>query len=300
MRLTSYRTEAGPRAAVVTPHGAVSIDAINAHASTDWPTSVEALIVGERFGAFRAWLAADPTRIAGVPTLEATLEATLDAALAAPLTPAALLLRPPKILGVGLNYQEHAGDLGEKRPEEPATFMKPATTVIAAGDTIPIPRQSERTTGEAELGVIIGKHCRDVTETDAESVVAGFTTIIDMTAEDILQRNPRFLTRAKSFDGFLVLGPDLVTTDEIPDLPNLEVTTLHGGQDARTNVVANMMFSPWYLVSFFSQVMPLEPGDVISTGTPGAVVLRHGDRVGCRIPGVGRIECPVVDRKLAG
>ncbi|MFO7544432.1 MAG: fumarylacetoacetate hydrolase family protein [Trueperaceae bacterium] len=288
MRLTSYRTEAGPRAAVMAPHGAVPIEAINERAGTDWPMSVEELIGQARFVAFHAWLAAEPNRLDGI------------AATPGDLVPAPLLLRPPKILGVGLNYQEHAGDLGEKRPDEPATFMKPATSIIAAGDTIPIPRQSERTTGEAELGLIIGKHCRDVPEGDAESVVAGFTTIIDMTAEDILQRNPRFLTRAKSFDGFLVLGPDLVTTDEVPDLPALEVSTLHGGQDARTNVVANMMFSPWYLVSFFSQVMPLEPGDVISTGTPGAVVLRHGDSVGCRIPGVGRIECPVIDRKVVG
>ena len=288
MRLTSYRTEAGPRAAVMTPDGAVPIEAINERSDTDWPTSVEELIGRARFDAFRAWLAVDPQRLHAIPTLSEDL------------APAPLLIRPPKILGVGLNYQEHGGDLGEKRPDEPATFMKPATTIIGAGDTIPIPRQSQRTTGEAELGVIIGKHCRDVAEADAEGVVAGFTTIVDMTAEDILQRNPRFLTRAKSFDGFLVLGPDLVTTDEIADLPNLEVTTLHGGQDARTNVVANMMFSPWYLVSFFSQVMPLEPGDVISTGTPGAVVLRHGDTVGCHIPGVGRIECPVIDRKAVG
>jgi len=218
---------------------------------------------------------------------------------------APLLHHPPKILGVGLNYAEHAGDLGETRPDEPATFMKPYTSIIAAGETIPIPWQSERTTGEAELGLVIGAHCRDVAEEDAAGVLAGVTTIIDMTAEDILQRNPRFLTRAKSFDGFLVLGPDLVTLDELPageagrrDLDVLEVTTVHNGSPARTNVVANMLHSPAKLVAFFSAIMTLEPGDVISTGTPGAVPLAHGDTVGCAIPGVGEVRCPVVDRKV--
>lgn len=288
MRLTSYRTPLGPAAAVVTSAGAVPVHQINARFGAAWPTSVEELVRQERLFELKAWLAGAPEQVAGMPLL------------AQGAAPAPLLLRPPKILGVGLNYLEHAGDLGEKRPEEPATFMKPATTIIGAGDTVPIPRQSERTTGEGELGVIVGQHCRDVDEADAAAVVAGFTTIVDMTAEDILQRNPRFLTRAKSFDGFLALGPDLVSVDEVDDLPGLTVTTLHGGEAARQNVVANMMFSPWTLVAFFSQIMPLEPGDVISTGTPGAVVLQHGDTVGCAIPGVGRIECPVIDRKVVG
>jgi len=184
--------------------------------------------------------------------------------------------------------------------------MKPHTTIIAAGDTIPIPVQSERTTGEAELGLIIGKPCKNVREEDAASVLAGVTTIIDMTAEDILQRNPRFLTRAKSFDGFLVIGPDLVTLDEVLEggsnaplnLDDVDVTTMHNGESARRNVVANMLHSPAKLVAFFSAIMPLEPGDIISTGTPGAVPLAEGDTVGCVIPGIGSIECPVRDMKV--
>jgi 2-keto-4-pentenoate hydratase/2-oxohepta-3-ene-1,7-dioic acid hydratase in catechol pathway len=176
--------------------------------------------------------------------------------------------------------------------------MKPATTIIAAGQTIPIPWQSQRTTGEAELGLIVGTHCRNVAEKDAPGVLAGVTTILDMTAEDILQRNPRFLTRAKSFDGFLVLGPDLVTMDEIEDIEALEVATLHNAQPVRSNVVANMLHSPWKLVAFFSAIMTLEPGDVILTGTPGAVVLADGDTVGCAISGLGEMSCPVRDTKV--
>ncbi|MDA0700133.1 MAG: fumarylacetoacetate hydrolase family protein, partial [bacterium] len=217
--------------------------------------------------------------------------------------PGPLLRHPRKLLGVGLNYAEHAGDLGERRPDEPATFMKPATTIVGPGDVVVLPLQSERTTGEAELGLVIGRRCRDLDDDGAMDAVAGVTTLIDMTAEDILQRNPRFLTRAKSFDTFFAFGPELVTLDELggPDaLAGLEVRTLLDGAVARKNVVANMMFSPRQLVAFFSRVMTLEPGDVISTGTPGAVVLRHGATIGCEIPGVGGIACPVRDRKRVG
>ena len=112
-----------------------------------------------------------------------------------------LYRRPRKIWGIGLNYQAHAQDLSEKAPEtEPASFLKPDTTIIGHGDTILIPRQSEKTTAEAELGIVIGRRCKNVAREDWLSVVAGFTTVLDMTAEDILRRNPRYLTRAKSFD----------------------------------------------------------------------------------------------------
>lgn len=290
MRLTSILGPDGPYAALVTDLGRVPLPAIARRTGTRWPRTVEALVRERRVDELQRWAA-------GASDLLAELAATPGGVAPAGAAAAPLLSRPPKILGVGLNYAEHAGDLGETRPDEPATFMKPATTIIAAGQTIQIPRQSQRTTGEAELGLIVGTPCKDVAEQDALSVLAGVTTIIDMTAEDILQRNPRFLTRAKSFDGFLVLGPDLVTMDEIEDLGALEVATLHDAQPVRRNVVANMLHSPRKLVAFFSAIMPLEPGDVISTGTPGAVVLSDGDTVGCAIPGVGEIACPVRDLK---
>lgn len=286
MRLIAYQGPDGPRAAIASDRGPVALDEVARHDGGTWPRTVEELVAEGRVDALRRWLEGRPEALHGA------------AVLGGPLHPAPLLRRPPKILGVGLNYAEHAGDLGETRPDEPATFMKPATTIIAAGETIRIPRQSERTTGEAELGLVIGRHCKDLAEEEAPSALAGVTTIVDMTAEDILQRNPRFLTRAKSFDTFLALGPELVTLDELGDVAELEVTTVHNGEPARRNRVANMLHSPWKLVAFFSQIMPLEPGDVISTGTPGAVVLKHGDHVGCSIPGVGAFDCPVVDGKV--
>jgi 2-keto-4-pentenoate hydratase/2-oxohepta-3-ene-1,7-dioic acid hydratase in catechol pathway len=210
------------------------------------------------------------------------------------LSYAPLYRRPRKIWGIGLNYAEHAGDLSETAPsDEPASFMRPDTTIVGPGDEVVLPAQSERVTAEAELALVIGRTAINVPEEDAPSVVAGFTTVLDMTAEDILRRNPRYLTRAKSFDTFFSFGPELVTPDEIADVEALEVSTVLNGEVRRTNTVSNMMFSPWWLVSFHSQIMTLLPGDVILTGTPGAVVIREGDVAECRITGFEPLSNPV-------
>ena len=283
------RPDAG---AVRFAHGHVLLADLARAAGTGWPERLDALLDAGALPDLRAWVAAHPGAAATLPTVDASWR------LGPPLR------HPRKILGVGLNYAEHAGDLGERRPDEPATFMKPATTIIGPGGEVVLPIQSERTTGEAELGLVIGRRARDLGEDEALAAVAGVVPIIDMTAEDILQRNPRFLTRAKSFDTFFAFGPHLVTLDEVGpadgDLAALEVCTTLDGVARRRNTVANMMFSPRQLVAFFSQVMTLEPGDVISTGTPGAVVLTHGATIGCAIPGVGEITCPVRDRKRGG
>lgn len=141
---------------------------------------------------------------------------------------------------------------------------------------------------------------QNVSEEDALDVVAGYTTIIDMTAEDILQKNPRYLTRAKSFDTFFSFGPQLVTPDEVDDVLELKVATIINGSVHRENTVSNMTFQPQFLISFHSQVMTLLPGDIISTGTPGAVVIRQGDVVSCRINGFEQLDNPVEDLKEAG
>ena len=205
-----------------------------------------------------------------------------------------LYRRPRKIWGIGLNYAEHAEDLDVVSPsDEPASFMRPDTTIIGPGEEILLPEQSSRVTAEAELAVVIGREAKDVSEEEAPSVVAGFTTILDMTAEDILLRNPRYLTRAKSFDTFFSFGPHLVTPDEVGEVGNLEVATVLNGEVRRRNVVSNMIFSPWSLVSFHSEVMTLLPGDIICTGTPGAVEIQDGDVVECRITSFEPLSNPV-------
>jgi 2-keto-4-pentenoate hydratase/2-oxohepta-3-ene-1,7-dioic acid hydratase in catechol pathway len=205
---------------------------------------------------------------------------------------------PRKIWGIGLNYVAHAGDLSESVPTEPASFIKGDHTIIGPDEPIVLPEQSERVTAEAEIGLVIGSYCRNVSEADALDHVWGVVTILDQTAEDILQRNPRFLTRSKNFPTFFSFGPELVPLDEVrstfPSLAEIEVQTIHNGAVRRKNTVANMTFSPEFLVSFHSKVMPLFPGDIISTGTPGAVVLAEGDVVECRIPGIGSLSNPVI------
>jgi 2-keto-4-pentenoate hydratase/2-oxohepta-3-ene-1,7-dioic acid hydratase in catechol pathway len=137
-----------------------------------------------------------------------------------------------------------------------------------------------------------------VSEDNWLDVVAGFTTVIDMTAEDILRQNTRYLTVAKSFDTFFSFGPQLVTPDEIEDVSALTVSTVINGRVHADNVVANMTFPPPFLVAFLSRVMTLLPGDIISTGTPGAVAISDGDVVECRIDGFESLINPVRDLKV--
>lgn len=212
---------------------------------------------------------------------------------------APLYLQPRKIWGIGLNYEAHASDLFEKTPKlEPASFMKPDTTIIGFNDTIKIPKLSKKTTGEAELGLIFSKTCKNVKQEDWLSVLAGFTTIIDMTAEDILKRNPRNLTQSKSFDTFFSFGPILYTVEEIKDFSTLNVQTILNGKIGAENSVANMTFPPDVLVAYHSQIMTMLPGDIILTGTPGAVTLKDGDRIECHISGFQPLINPVIDLKL--
>src|SRR5918997_6968787 len=146
---------------------------------------------------------------------------------------------PRLIWGIGLNYVDHAADLSEQVPEEPASFIKGDHTVIGPGEEIPIPPQSSRTTAEAELGLVIGRYCRNVREEDALDHVFGVTTVLDQTAEDILERNPRFLTRSKNFPGFFSFGPQIVPLPELLDtvgaLDDIVVSTVVNGTQRREN-----------------------------------------------------------------
>lgn len=285
MRLVTVRSNGRESAAVVVPGGVVPTSDVEGFAETD----VLSLLEGGWFYELWGWRK-------GL-TEEQVREFSGRAVPAGSFSRGPLYRRPRKIWGIGLNYAEHAGDLAEKPPVEgPASFMKPDTTIVGPGDEIRLPPQSERVTGEAELALVIGREAKDVSEEGAPSVVAGFTTVIDMTAEDILRKNPRYLTRAKSFDTFLSFGPEFVTLDEVANVGDLEVATVLNGEVRRKNVVSNMTYGPWELVSFHSKVMTLLPGDVILTGTPGAVVVEEGDVVGCRIEGFEPLENPVVRR----
>jgi 2-keto-4-pentenoate hydratase/2-oxohepta-3-ene-1,7-dioic acid hydratase in catechol pathway len=290
LRLATIKLQTHETAALVIENGVVPFDELNRITSEVWAPNLYELIRLGQLERLQTWYVREASgkmkdlREAAIPFNEVEY--------------APLYRNPRKIWGIGLNYVAHAADLSAVAPnEEPASFMKPDTSIIGMNDTIRIPLQSERTTAEAELGIVIGKECKDISEDEAFGVIAGFTAVIDMTAEDILQKNPRFLTRSKSFDTFFSFGPHLVTPDEVEDVLKLNVATVNNNEIHRQNVVANMTFRPWFLVSFHSKVMKLLPGDIISTGTPGAVVIRDGDIVQCRIDGFETLQNGVVDSK---
>jgi 2-keto-4-pentenoate hydratase/2-oxohepta-3-ene-1,7-dioic acid hydratase in catechol pathway len=289
MRLATVKRFGEEKAAIITGKGAVLVDSINKNLNSNWSTKVLEIIDSGQLRHLTDWY-----NNGGKSMIEDFHEVIPQSNIEY----GPLYRFPKKIWGIGLNYVEHAADLSESAPStEPASFMKPTTSIIGPEDTIKIPVQSNRTTAESELGIIIGKECKDVTIEDAPNVIAGFTTIIDMTAEDILQLNPRYLTRSKSFDTFFSFGPQLVTPDEVENVLGLNVSTVINGKLHRKNVVSNMTFNPWHLVSFHSKVMTLLPGDIISTGTPGAVVIRDGDVVECQIDGFETLKNPVKDLK---
>ncbi len=291
MRLVTILLKSTEVSAIATAAGVFPIDVINQQYSKNWSNDLLALITSGQLKEINSWYCTE-----GKKYLERLQHKIIpnENVIYAPL-----YRHPRKIWGIGLNYTEHAQDLSEKTPTAfPASFMKPDSSIIGFDDVIEIPVQSDKTTGEAELGVIIGKKCKNVKREDWLNVVAGFTPIIDVTAEDILRSNPRFLTLSKSFDTFFSFGPHLITPDEIDDVFNLKVATVINGKIHAQNIVSNMTFPPDYLVSFHSKVMTLLPGDIISTGTPRAVQLNDGDIIECRIDGFVSLQNPVIDLKL--
>lgn len=292
MRLSTIILDGTPLLAICRASGCAPVKDLNNAFNRQWPTSMDQIIESGDLAQLNDWY-----RSEGSDELDKMAHLFLDQGH---WTEAPLYRHPPKIWGIGLNYREHAADLSEQSPTSaPASFMKPYTTIIGPGDAIKIPTLSQRTTAEAELGVVIGKRCKDVSRDNWLDVVAGFTTILDMTAEDILQQNPRFLTRSKSFDTFFSFGPQLVTPDEIDDVNHLKVSTIINGTVHAENTVDHMTFTPDVLIAYHSKVMTLLPGDIISTGTPGAAHIRHGDTVECRISGFKTLENPVIDLKTA-
>jgi 2-keto-4-pentenoate hydratase/2-oxohepta-3-ene-1,7-dioic acid hydratase in catechol pathway len=202
---------------------------------------------------------------------------------------------PPKIWCIGLNYKSHAEDIQAVQPEEPGSFMKPASSLFPPEGDIVLPPEdiSSDVDAEGELAIVIGKTCKHVATEDVPKVIFGYTTTLDLTALDILKKNPRYLTRAKSMDTFFSFGPVIVTADEIADVNALEVITEHNGGICSRDFVRNMKHGPHKLVSFHSEHMTLHPGDIISTGCPKGARIKAGDKVRARIDGIGTLGATV-------
>jgi 2-keto-4-pentenoate hydratase/2-oxohepta-3-ene-1,7-dioic acid hydratase in catechol pathway len=200
--------------------------------------------------------------------------------------------RPGKIIGVGRNYRDHAAELGHTIPTKPLFFLKPATALIADGAAIVLPVESADVQFEGEIGVVIGARLRRATEAQARAGIAGITCVNDVTARD-LQRSDEQWTRAKGFDTFCPVGPRIAAI--APErFAELEVLCRVNGAVRQHGRARDMVFPITALVAYISQVMTLEPGDLIATGTPAGVGPLHaGDVVEVEIPGVGVLRNPV-------
>lgn len=193
-------------------------------------------------------------------------------------------LRPTKIIGVGRNYVAHAKELGNEVPTEPLLFLKPGSALIASGEPIVLPPESERVEYEAEIGVVIPRRLRRISVDEAAAVAYGITCVNDVTARDLQKKDSQW-ARAKGFDTFCPAGPRVV---EGLDWRTLEVIGRVNGVERQRGSSALMVFPIPTLVSYISGIMTLEPGDLIATGTPaGTGPLRDGDTVEVEIPGVG-------------
>jgi 2-keto-4-pentenoate hydratase/2-oxohepta-3-ene-1,7-dioic acid hydratase in catechol pathway len=202
------------------------------------------------------------------------------------------LVRPTKVVCVGLNYHDHARELGLTLPEEPIIFLKPSSSVIGPGDAIVMPACSERVDYEAELALVIGKTARFVSEADAPAYVFGYACANDVTARDLQKKDGQW-TRAKSFDTFCPIGPWIET--QVADDRSLGIRAVVNGKLRQEGSTADMIFPPMALVSFISRVMTLLPGDVILTGTPAGIgPLQEGDEVSVEIDQVGFLLNPVI------
>jgi 2-keto-4-pentenoate hydratase/2-oxohepta-3-ene-1,7-dioic acid hydratase in catechol pathway len=213
---------------------------------------------------------------------------------AVPLEGAKLLapVTPSKILCVGRNYAAHARELGNEVPKEPLLFLKPPSALCASGDAITYPRaMSERVEYEAEIGIVIGTRLKDASPDEARFGIYGITCVNDVTARDLQKKDVQF-TRAKGFEGFCPVGP---CVESEFDLANLTVTARVNGEVRQHGHSRDMVFPIAELVSYMSRVMTLEPGDLISTGTPeGVGPLVPGDTVEIEVSSVGVLRNAVV------
>ncbi|MGE5623902.1 MAG: fumarylacetoacetate hydrolase family protein [Methanocella sp.] len=196
-----------------------------------------------------------------------------------------------KIVCIGLNYRDHAAEMGLAIPDEPIFFLKPDTALIGPEEPIVYPAMTREVGYEAELAVLIGREAKGVSVADAPRYIAGYTCFNDVTARD-LQRKDGQWTRAKSFDTFAPCGREIAHGIDPSDLT---VECYVNGERKQSSTTRNLIFPVPFLVSFLSQVMTLHAGDLVATGTPGGIgLLRPGDVVEVVIGQVGRLRNPVV------
>ncbi|MEP2715475.1 fumarylacetoacetate hydrolase family protein [Pseudophaeobacter sp.] len=201
-----------------------------------------------------------------------------------------------KFICIGLNYSDHAAEAGMAVPGEPVIFAKATSAICGANDDIEIPRGSAATDWEVELGVVIGKEAKYVTEADALDHVAGYCVVNDLSERDYQIKHEGQWTKGKSADTFGPIGPWIVTRDEVPDPQNLSMYLDVNGKRMQTGTTATMVYGVAHVVAYLSRFMSLQPGDIISTGTPPGVgmgmkpepvYLKPGDQMELGVEGLG-------------
>jgi 2-keto-4-pentenoate hydratase/2-oxohepta-3-ene-1,7-dioic acid hydratase in catechol pathway len=200
---------------------------------------------------------------------------------------------PSKIVAIGLNYKDHAAEQHKPLPAEPMMFLKPSTAVIGPDETIVLPDGAGRIDHEAEVGVVIGRRARHVTERDAMQYVLGITCVNDVTARELQKKDVQY-TRAKGFDTFAPVGPCIAAGLDYHTPEGLAIEGWVNGVRRQASTTRELIFSIDRLIAFITRVMTLLPGDIISTGTPAGIgPLADGDRVTVKVEGVGEITNPV-------
>jgi acylpyruvate hydrolase len=210
--------------------------------------------------------------------------------------------RPPKLILVGLNYRDHAEEAKMKIPEEPTLFSKYPSVVIGPREAIRMPKVSTQIDFEGEFAFVIGKGGKDIPRERALDHVAGYTIVHDVSCRDYQMRTGQWMV-GKTFDTFAPMGPHLVLKDEIPDPHTLDLTTRVNGVVMQHSNTKHLIFNTFDLIAYMSQVFTLEPGDVVSTGTPSGVgfarkppvFLKPGDVVRIEISGLGALENPITE-----
>jgi 2-keto-4-pentenoate hydratase/2-oxohepta-3-ene-1,7-dioic acid hydratase in catechol pathway len=285
MRLATIATPAGPRAALYQDDCFIDLHATE----TDLPSSVRGLLAGGSKYLNAAADAADQPKAVRFPA---------DSVKLLPPIP-----DPPKIVCVGLNYRDHAEESGAPIPKEPVLFSKFTTALTAHGEAIMLPPVSNEVDFEAELVIVIGKRGRRLSEQAALEHIAGYTAGHDVSARDWqLKKDGKQWLAGKTFDTFAPLGPLLVTKDEIPDPHSLNISLRLNGTTMQSSNTRQMIFSVAQIVSYLSQIVTLEPGDLIFTGTPSGVgftrkppvFLKGGDVVEVEIERIGVLRNFVV------
>jgi 2-keto-4-pentenoate hydratase/2-oxohepta-3-ene-1,7-dioic acid hydratase in catechol pathway len=279
MRLVTYRSERGPRAGLLA--GDSVIDAWDALGGAPAEPSVKNLLVEERLGDLSGVEHGDSAQLA-------------DVVLDVPVPD------PEKVVCIGLNYRSHAAEAGQEPPPAPTFFAKFRNALVPAGATVSLPAASRKVDYEAEVAVVIGRRAFEVPEERALDHVAGYTLLNDLSARDLQFATPQW-TPGKVFDGSAPCGPALVTPDEAGAHDTIGISLTLNGETMQDASTADLIFSVPALVAHLSTLMTLEPGDIISTGTPEGVGsvrdprvwLQDGDEVVVHSPSLGELPTTI-------